>query len=124
TVLVLWTGAACAHWFLDIRPHLTTLLYLQIFLLVRERPWAPWTWPALVLVWVNTHGGFVFGLGAIGLHVLWTTLQGKRGEATPRAVRNAWIGLGLALLAMLANPWGYRILEYPLAYVPGIGGTP
>lgn len=122
--IVLWAAAACTHWFLDIRPHLTTLLYLQIFLLLRERPWAPWTWPALMLVWVNTHGGFVFGLGAIGLHVLWTTSQGRRGEASPRAVRDAWIGLGLAMAAMLANPWGYRILEYPLAYVPRPGGTP
>jgi tetratricopeptide (TPR) repeat protein len=124
SALVLWAAAASASWFLDIRPHLTTLLYLEVFLLLRERSWAPWTWPALMLLWVNTHGGFVFGLGAIGLHVLWTTLQGRRGEVPPDAVRRAWIGLGLAFAAMLVNPWGYRILEYPLAYVPGLGATP
>ena len=28
-----------------------------------------------------------------------------------------WLGVALALLAFLANPWGLRILEYPIAYL-------
>jgi hypothetical protein len=124
TALTLWAAAACTHWFLDIRPHLVTLLYLQLFLLFRNRPWAPWTWPLLMLVWVNTHGGFVFGLGAIGLHAVVATLQRRWGFASPIDLRRAWIGVAASMLAMLANPWGWRILEYPLAYLPGVSDSP
>src|SRR5262249_44169745 len=51
-------------------------------------------------------------------------LQWKRGEQDARALRITWLGVALAGAAMLANPWGWRILEYPIAYLPGLGGSP
>jgi hypothetical protein len=39
-------------------------------LLVRDAPAAPWLWPPLVALWANVHGGFVFGIGTIGLLVV------------------------------------------------------
>ncbi|MCP5067274.1 MAG: hypothetical protein GY946_11970, partial [bacterium] len=113
----LWMVAASAHWFLDIRAHLTTLLFVGIFLATRDRAWAHWIWPPLMVLWCNLHGGFVFGFGTIGLHVLVLTLR-QSYEARALVIPwPLWISVALTGLAFLANPWGYRILEYPIAYL-------
>lgn len=116
-VLATWGAAASAHWFIDIRPHVWTLGLVQLVLLTRDRPWAPWLWPALVVVWANLHGGFVFGVGMIGLIAVVRTLEQSLAARRLVVPRREWIGVGLALLAMLATPWGYHVLEYPLAYL-------
>lgn len=113
----LWLVAASSYWFLDIRPHLFTLLFVSLFSLTRERRWAPWFWPVLVVAWANLHSGFVFGVGAIGLYVLVHTLEQSIRERRLAIVWREWISVALCLLAMLANPYGYHILEYPLAYL-------
>lgn len=112
----LWLAAATAHWFLDIRPHVFTLLFTAFFLLTRERRFAPWLWPPLVVLWANVHGGFVFGVGAIGLHVLGRWMQGFAHGGRPVFIRREWIALALCLGAWMVNPWGPQLLEYPLAY--------
>jgi tetratricopeptide (TPR) repeat protein len=114
---MLWLVAACAHWYLDIRPHVFTLLLVNIFLLTRKRPWAPWLWPPLVVVWANLHGGFVFGVGAIGLYVLWRTIETRIRRRRFDGLGREWICVALCLAAMMANPYGYHILEGPLAYL-------
>jgi tetratricopeptide (TPR) repeat protein len=114
---MLWLVAACAHWYLDIRPHVLTLLMVNVFLLTRERPWAPWLWPPLVVAWVNLHGGFIFGVGAIGLHVLVRTLEARLGRRRAEGLGREWLGVALCLAATMANPYGYHIFEGPLAYL-------
>jgi tetratricopeptide (TPR) repeat protein len=112
-----WLAAAASHWFLDIRPHVFSLLFVGILLVTRERRWAPWLWPPLFLVWANLHSGFVFGLGLVGLHVLFRTWEVSRPRGRLVIPRAEWIGLAAASLIMLANPYGWRILEYPAAYL-------
>lgn len=113
----IWLAAAASHWFLDIRPHLITLLLVGIVLITRERRWAPWLWPGLVVAWANLHGGFVFGIGTIGLLALVRTveLSVKAGRLT--ILRLEWISVSLCLVAWLINPWGFAILDYPLQYL-------
>ncbi len=121
---VVLAGTA-AHWFIDIRPHLFTLLLLGIFLVTRDRSWAPWLWPALVLFWVNTHGGFVFGIGAIGLHVLVMSIRrawAARHRDLPWLERldipkREWIAVAACFVAMTINPYGIFVLEYPIDYL-------
>ncbi len=112
-----WLAAACAYWFIDVRPHLFTLLLLGVFLVTRERPWAPWSWPVLVAVWVNVHGGYVFGLGAIGLYVLTCTVENRWRARRLVVSRRHAISLTLCLLALGMNPFGYTVLENPLDYL-------
>ncbi|MEE8558854.1 MAG: hypothetical protein V3T14_13300 [Myxococcota bacterium] len=112
-----WLAAAASHWFLDIRPHLFSLLLVGVVLVTRERRWAPFLWPPLFLVWVNLHGGFVFGLGLVGLHVLFRTVERTRAAGRLDLPRAEWLGLMGAGLAILVNPYGLWVLEYPLAYL-------
>jgi hypothetical protein len=127
----LWLAAAASHWFIDIRPHLFSLLFVGLFLRTREWRYAPWLWPPLVVIWANTHAGFVFGIGTIGLYVLGRTLASLLAlradeERAASGLRDwlqsaipwpEWISLTACLLATLANPWGIHIIEYPLAYL-------
>lgn len=115
--LAIWAAAATCHWFLDIRPHEISLLFLGIFLWTRREPWAPWLWPALMVLWCNLHGGFVFGFGAIGLFALVETASASLEARRPVIDARLWAGVALSGLAFLCNPWGWRILEYPIAYL-------
>ncbi|HTO55729.1 MAG TPA: hypothetical protein VMR50_20260 [Myxococcota bacterium] len=117
SALALWAAGATCYWFLDIRPHEVTLLFVGIVVLTRERPWAHWLWPALMIPWCNLHGGFVFGFGTIGLFALVSTLEDSLEAGTPKLDRGLWLGVGLTALALLCNPWGWHILEYPAAYL-------
>jgi hypothetical protein len=116
-VLVTWASAATAHWFLDVRPHVWTLLLVQVVLLTRDRAWAPWLWAPLMVVWANLHGGFVFGAGTIGLFAVIDTLRRSLAARVIVIPRRIWIGVAGALLAMAVNPWGFAVLSYPLAYL-------
>ncbi len=107
-----WLAAAASHWFLDVRPHVVTLLFTALLLATLGWRRAPWLWPPLVALWVNLHGGFVFGLGLLGLHVGLRSVEAfLRGLPFPRA---AWAGLLCAALAAGLNPWGFAIYGVPL----------
>jgi len=114
--VAVWLAAATAYWFLDIRPHVITLLMVLIVLITRDRKWAPWMWPALIILWTNLHAGFVFGVGMIGLLVLVRTLE-ESWKARQIVVRwGEWVSVALCLLAWLVNPYGWRIVEFQLDY--------
>jgi hypothetical protein len=106
-----WLAAAASHAFLDVRPHVATLLFTALLLATLDRPRAPWLWPPLFALWANLHGGFVFGLGLLGLHAgLRSVETTERGLAFPRS---AWAGLLGAALATGLNPWGFAIYAVP-----------
>ena len=104
-----WLVAATCHWFLDLRPHIATLLFTALLLSTLDWKRAPWLWPALLALWANLHAGFAFGLGLIGLYALLQTEQAvRRRQPLPRA---AWLGVACAALAAGLNPWGFAIYE-------------
>ena len=114
--VTVWLAAATAYWFLDIRPHVITLLMVSIVLISRDRKWAPWMWPPLIILWTNLHAGFVFGVGMIGLLVLVRTLE-ESWKARQTVIRwNEWLSVALCLLAWLVNPYGWRIVEFQFDY--------
>jgi len=115
--VALWTAAAASSWFLDIRPHEVTLLFVGLVLLTRHMRFARWGWAPLMVLWCNLHGGFVFGLGAIGLFALSETVEDSLEQRRLALDPTLWLGVALAGLAFLANPWGWHILAYPAAYL-------
>lgn len=62
--------------YIDLRPNLTSLFFtpLVLWLLYRSRGKPHNIWPAMIAIWLWSamHGGFVFGLGLLGL---WSLLQ-------------------------------------------------
>src|SRR5258707_669229 len=56
------------------RPQMFSLLLISVFLFLlersSERPWLLGWIPALMMLWVNLHGGFIAGLALMGLFIL------------------------------------------------------
>ncbi|HLX76606.1 MAG TPA: hypothetical protein VKR26_17795 [Terriglobales bacterium] len=114
------------------RPHLFTWVFTLIFWNILESATAPGStrtlrrlyWlPALMLLWVNLHGGFLVGLALVGLYflgALWETLAAHEpsGRATAKiaARRLGMVGL-LAGVATFFNPYGYGLWLHIHAYL-------
>jgi hypothetical protein len=102
--------------FYEVRPHLWTVLGFVLLILLtfrRDRP--PLALPALFLVWINLHGGAVFGLMAAFVTLGCRALVPSDDEEPWR--RRAAFSAGLWLscvLATLVNPYGWRAISYPL----------
>lgn len=119
-----FTVANLSRYFL-FRPQLFTFAFFALFVavllrhLMRRR--APlWALPLVMLVWANSHGGFVAGLGAIGLVVALrigeNASSGALGLALLQGTRALWLTLGACAAATLLNPrgldlWGYVLTE-------------
>jgi hypothetical protein len=104
-------AAGIAAPFIDVRPHLYSLLnFSLLLLLLLGREARTWVLMALFLVWVNLHGGFFFGLMALGI-----LLFPWRDFSLPNLRAAAVIGLCCVLAASL-NPSGVKTFLYPLTY--------
>ncbi len=106
------------------RPQLFTFAFFALFVAVLfrhllERRAPLWLLPAVMLVWANTHGGFVAGLGAVGLAIALRASENLRLE--PFSVRRLmagtkalWVTLGTCVVATFINPMGARLWGYVL----------
>ncbi len=121
-------GIFAARSLFNVRPQLASLLFLTLLLVLvqlardgRER----WLWlaPVVMLVWVNMHGGFIFGLAFVGLFAVCMipTWLGQRRSGEPLTPSPTIVIGALALMAVatLVNPSGVAGALYPLEYVTG-----
>lgn len=102
----------------NVRPQIFTYLLFSLFLFLlyryeekdkRALYWAP----PLMALWVNLHGGFVAGLGALGLFSLWTSLrEWQEGERLRRLAMRILFPLELSILALWLNPYGMKLLDF------------
>ena len=103
------------------RPHLFTWLFTLIFWDILDTPTEQPSMsklcllPALMLLWVNIHGGFLVGLALIGLYWLGAVLGAlgaqepqQRAAAKETSGRLAIAG-ALALGATFVNPYGFKL---------------
>lgn len=127
-LLALSLGASMIHLFA--RPHVLSWLFSVIWFQIldcSENADSPrgrlWFLPALMLLWVNVHGGFVVGFVLLGLYLLSNTIQYFRcrsAEDLPRrAARLRTLGMatGISLLASLINPYGYQLHVHVYRYL-------
>jgi hypothetical protein len=117
-------GAAISslHWIM--RPHLFTMLFLAIWLVLTERLRRGenvklWLFPALMLFWANLHGEFIAGFLVLGAMLAgwgWDFLFRRNETSLSQGIR-----LGLvttfSFLATLVNPVGLRIWTTVIGYV-------
>lgn len=135
---LLATSASMIHFLA--RPHVVSWLFtLFWFAILDESERAAftgraaanrrlWILPALMLVWVNFHGGFVIGFVLLGIYWLsacWTWWRAKQGRLEDELIRIAagrrtwdllWVGVTSGV-ASLANPYGWKLHEHIAAYL-------
>ncbi len=116
-VALIWVMALLAPGF-NVRPQMFTYLMFTAFLFLLNRVNAGslaglYCLPVLTLLWVNMHGGFVAGLGALGLCFLFTLASlAFPGKWTGPTIGKLWIPFALSLLSVLVNPYGLGLLEF------------
>jgi hypothetical protein len=98
--------------------------YLVILLLVlqrfRLRGRAPlWILPPLFCLWINTHGSWSLGLIVFGIIMATGLVEGNwRGVEATRwsrpQLRKLVLTFAASAVALFANPYGYRLVFYPL----------
>ncbi|MBI5599335.1 MAG: hypothetical protein HY890_06295 [Deltaproteobacteria bacterium] len=120
-VTILVTGSSTIHWLA--RPHVFSLLLTVIWYHLLDGFQYQgknrlYLLPALMLLWVNLHGGFILGLMLTGVYLSGNILDGlfraddERKKCVQRA-KNLALCLAACLAASLVNPHGWRILLFP-----------
>ncbi len=99
-------------WRSIIRSQVFTYLLLPVFLFAmadyrkRKDPRILVPLPFLMLFWANAHGGFVTGLGLLGVFALISVRDGRRFAAA------LWIATAGCVVATLFTPYGIEFWRY------------
>jgi hypothetical protein len=96
-----------------VRPQLFSVAIFCVLLYLlrqadRGRPRALWGAPLCLLAWANFHGGWIVGIGVLGIWMLGDLWE---QPSVSRAVRLGTIG-ALTILATLVNPYGIGLWEF------------
>jgi hypothetical protein len=107
----------------NLRPQMLGYLFLILTLIVLERfrqgkRRAVWLLPILFLLWVNTHGSWIVGLGTVALYIVTGLVSFQVGSLETRRWTNSErlrleIVLILSLLAVPITPYGAQLAAYP-----------
>ena len=108
----------------SLRPQMLGYLFLVLTLIAMEllrqgKSWALWALPPIFLIWVNTHGSFIIGLGVILVYLISGLksfqMGGIKGLAWSGAERLRLEIIFMLCLAVLpGTPYGSRLAVYPL----------
>jgi hypothetical protein len=123
--LAVTLAAATAVPFFELRPHLySLLLYVVLLWLLLPGRKLGLGLPLLFVLWVNLHGGFIFGLVTVATVVLTRLLT--KALRPPRSAENVRLVLAgerrnllvaaVSALVCLINPYGDEIFVLPLSY--------
>lgn len=77
-----------------------------------------WLLLPLFALWINLHGSWVFGLAVMGIYIVSGLVEGQWGVVvaerwTPIQLRNLLLSFVASVVALLANPYGYKLPGYP-----------
>jgi tetratricopeptide (TPR) repeat protein len=128
TWLVCLSGVLMAPAGIHIKPEIFSYVLMTcavcVWLAVRragaQRRWLPYLFPVILLIWMNTHGGVVFGMTFLGALFLGEVLNGVLpwGERLPMHIRRHFFAaLVLCAPVTLLTPYGWR---YPLQLVQNL----
>lgn len=116
TIMLLLVALGTAPSLTTLRPHVFTVLFFLIVLLIlrscRNRPGVLWLLPAVFALWINVHGGVLAGLGIVAIWFAAEAVEVKRARRQVE-VKSAGTFLGLraavglsSAAALLLNPYG------------------
>ncbi len=77
-----------------------------------------WLLPLLFALWINMHGSWVFGVIVMMLTIASGLVEGEWGLVQARRwskaeLRKLLLALAASLIALLVNPFGYKVILYP-----------
>jgi hypothetical protein len=138
-LMLLAETAAMIH--LYARPHIVSWLFSLLWFVVLDRwedwdpagsrepgslpRWIPWFFPASMLLWVNLHGGWLFGFALLGIYALAAFVGSVRAQKTDpfasiRAAHRARAMVSVfavSAVATLVNPYGWKLHEHIYRYL-------
>jgi hypothetical protein len=85
--------------------------------------WIPWSFPASMLLWVNLHGGWLFGMALLGTYSFTAFVESVRARDAFAAIRAAHRARAMAAawlasaMATLVNPFGWRLHAHVYRYL-------
>jgi hypothetical protein len=104
------------------RPQLFTFAFFAYFVAVilsdvRRGDWRVWTLPLVMLIWANSHGGFLAGVGALGLALAFHTARSLGSGVTSLSgvvydSGRLWLVFAASLAATVINPHGPKLWSY------------
>jgi hypothetical protein len=137
-ILLVLLSEAAAMIHLYARPHIASWLFSLLWFIVLER-WESWDWrgrgtaprwilwffPASMLLWVNVHGGWLFGMALLAIYAFAAFIESMvarkndpfaavRLAHRARAMSVAWI---TSAAATLGNPFGWRLHVHIYRYL-------
>jgi hypothetical protein len=107
-----------------LRPQMIGYLFLVLTLIILERfrqghTRTLWLLPLIFMLWVNTHGTFVFGLFVLAVYwgsglfeIRWGGLESRLWNAAERK-RLGFVAL-LCFVALTLTPYGTQLAAYPI----------
>ncbi|MFY9903722.1 MAG: hypothetical protein WAK62_01170 [Terriglobales bacterium] len=137
-VLLMLLAEAAAMTHLYARPHIASWLFSLLWFVVLERweewdppdhgtlpHWIPWFFPASMLLWVNLHGGWLFGMALLAIYTFAALVESLRTKKKnpfaairtshrARAMAVVWI---TSAVATLVNPYGWRLHVHIYRYL-------
>jgi hypothetical protein len=132
-VLLMLLAEAASTIHLYARPHIVSWLFSLLWFVALERwegwehgqhpRWIPWFFPASMLLWVNLHGGWLFGIALLGSYAFAAFVESWRTQDAFAAIRIAHRARALAAawvasaVATLVNPFGWRLHAHIYRYL-------
>jgi hypothetical protein len=130
-MMLLAEAAAAIH--LYARPHIVSWLFSLLWFAVLNRwersaheslpRWIPWFFPVSMLLWVNVHGGWLFGIALLGIYTFAAFVDRVRAQdkfAASRASQRARAmasAFAVSAVATLVNPYGWRLHAHIYRYL-------
>jgi hypothetical protein len=77
-----------------------------------------WLLPPLFALWINLHGSWVFGFVVLGAYIVSGLVEGQWNNVvaarwTPAQLKRLLLVSVASAVALMANPYGYKLLWYP-----------
>ena len=120
--LVTMAGVALGSYSFGPHVHHFGWVCLIVLLLVLERFQRTgkglWVLPPLFALWINLHPSWVFGFVIMGIYIVSGLVQGQWNHVeaerwTPAQLRKLLLVSVVSAVALLANPYSYKLVWYP-----------
>lgn len=117
-IVVMWSALISNITFM-IRPHIFTLLFIVLYMLIlesRKKKLLIWL-PVIMLIWVNLHAGLLFGFAVLAVYIIHESVEYLRFRKNKEWLFSLLKITAVCVLVTFINPFTYQTVLYPFQYV-------